>query len=84
MMKRYGSALTGSRRKENQKPSKQVSVVKTPMYHSRKKTLKRKGSMDELTIERLSNPKGYLKREAVAENKLESRRVVSRSRSVDQ
>ena len=40
--------------------------------------------MDELTIERLSNPKGYLKREVVAENKLESRRVVSRSRSVDQ
>ena len=48
MMRKHASALTGSRRKPDQKP-----VMK--------KNLKRKVSMDEATIDRLSEPVDHAK-----------------------
>ena len=55
MMRKHASALTGSRRKPDQKP-----VVK--------KILKRKGSMDEATIDRLSEPVDHSKLKQKFEN----------------
>ena len=55
MMRQHASALTGSRRKPYQKP-----VMK--------KILKRKGSMDEATIDRLSEPVDHTKLKQKFEN----------------
>ena len=78
-MKRHASALAGSRRKKKMRvtidPNRPTTKKKLGKNRSRK-SLKRKGSMDDMLIERLAKPVDHsaLKRKIAKEQKLEFER----------